>query len=111
MRLALLDPGMLRHQLSLEVMTPLADAHGGHTESWVEVAALFGMVEPVAADSIAGADQSLESVTHRITIRARPGLRSGMRFTRGTRAFVILTAHDPDETGRYLVCRTREEGL
>jgi head-tail adaptor len=34
-----------------------------------------------------------------------------MRFMKGARIFDILTIHDPDETGRYLICRVREEGL
>lgn len=111
MRSLLLDPGLLRHELALQAMTPLPDGLGGHAEEWNEVATLYGLVEPVSAQSAAGADQLLETVTHRMTIRARPGIASGMRFRRGARTFAILTVHDPDESGRYLVCRTREEGL
>lgn len=64
----------------------------------------------MAANSVVSADQMLETVTHRITIRRREGIRSGMRLVKGTRVFAIVTVHDPDETGRYLICRTREEG-
>jgi head-tail adaptor len=45
-----------------------------------------------------------------VTLRFRPDVASGMRFMRGERVWDILTAHDPDETGRYLVCQTREVG-
>ncbi len=107
----LLDPGQLRHELMLQATTPLADGIGGHTDVWNEVALVFGMIEPVTATSIIGADQSLETVTHRITIRGREDVRSGMRFAKGSRVFDIATVHDPDETGRYLVCRVREMGL
>jgi head-tail adaptor len=31
-----------------------------------------------------------------------------MRLTKAGRVFEIVTVHDPDETGRYLVCRTKE---
>jgi head-tail adaptor len=34
-----------------------------------------------------------------------------MRFRKGVRLFEIVTVHDPDESGRYLVCRVREKGL
>ena len=84
---------------------------GGHTEAWSEIALLFGMVEPVSANSIVNADQAIETVTHQITIRKRNDIRNGMRFVKGARVFEIETVHDPDETGRYLVCRVREEGL
>jgi SPP1 family predicted phage head-tail adaptor len=87
------------------------DGLGGHTQAWSEIGSMFGMIEPVTANSIVGADQTLETVTHRVTIRMREGIRSGMRFVKGARAFDILTIHDPDESGRYLICRAKEEGL
>ena len=49
-------------------------------------------------------------MTHRITIRSRDDIRSGMRFVGQGRVFEIMTVHDPDETGRHLVCAVREEG-
>ena len=110
MRAEFIDPGAFRHELVLEAATPTPDGAGGHAVSWNEVAALFARIEPVSAASRFGADQTLESVTHRVTMRHRPGVASGMRFTRLGRAFEIITVHDPDETGRYLVCRVREEG-
>jgi SPP1 family predicted phage head-tail adaptor len=105
-----LDPGQLRNELVLQACTPVPDGLGGHSEAWNEIGLLFGMIEPVAALSIIGADQTLETVTHRITIRKRDDIRSGMRFVKGPRAFDIVTIHNPDESGRYLVCRVREEG-
>ena len=111
MNSVLLDPGFLRSELALQAAEIVPDALGGHGEVWNEIGLLFGMVEPVSANSIINADQTLETVTHRITIRTRNDIRSGMRFVKGSRVFDIMTVHDPDETGRYLVCRVREEGL
>lgn len=104
------DPGTMRTELVLEQATPVPDGAGGFAESWTELATLFAKLEPLAARDRFGADQTLEEVTHRVTIRHRPDVASGMRFARGTRHLAILTVHDPDETGRYLVCRTREVG-
>jgi len=64
----------------------------------------------VSANSFFGAGQTLEETTHRIAIRHRDGVGSAMRFVDGARVFTILTVHDPDETGRYLVCRVKEAG-
>lgn len=50
----------------------------------------------MAANSVVSADQMLETVTHRITIRRREGIHSGMRLVKGTRVFAIVTVHDPD---------------
>jgi SPP1 family predicted phage head-tail adaptor len=110
MRTLFLDPGRLRAELALEASTPLADGLGGYTENWAEIGTVFALIEPVSAAARPGADQMLETVTHRITLRHRDGIASGMRFRKGQRVFAIVTVHDPDESRRYLVCTTREEG-
>ena len=110
MRAEFIDPGAFRHELALEDVTRTPDASGGYVESWAEIATVFARIEPLAAESRFGADQTLEAVTHRVTMRHREGVASGMRLVRAGRIFEIVTVHDPDETGRYLVCRAREEG-
>ena len=106
-----IEPGALRTELSLQAATAVSDGLGGFDEEWSEVATVFGRIEPISADSPFGADQTLETVTHRIILRHRQDVRSGMRFCRADRTFEIVTVYDPDETGRYLVCRAREVGI
>jgi SPP1 family predicted phage head-tail adaptor len=110
MRTLFLDPGSLRAELSLQANTPVPDGMGGHTEEWAEIATVFARIEPITATSRFGTDQAVETVTHRITLRWRNGVAAGMRFARQDRNFDIVTVHDPDDTGRYLVCRAREIG-
>ena len=104
----LLDPGALATELTLETCTPVSDGMGGHAEEWNAIATLFARVEPLAARSRPGAGQTIETVTHRIIMRHRAGILAGMRFVRPGRVFEIVTVHDPDGTGRYLACGTRE---
>jgi SPP1 family predicted phage head-tail adaptor len=110
MAVLFIDAGELRTELALEACTPQPDGIGGFSESWAEIAALFAKIEPVSAESVFGADQTIETVTHRITLRHRDGIASGMRLRKSGRVFEIVTVHDPDETGRYLVCKAREIG-
>lgn len=105
-----IDPGALRTELSLQTVATSADGLGGFTENWTEFATVFGHVEPLTAESRYGAGQTLETVTHRITLRHRADVSSGMRFSRQDRIFEIVTVHDPDESERYLVCRAQEMG-
>ena len=105
-----IDPGRLRLPMTLEAMTAVPDGAGGFAETWTALAALHAALEPVAAERRFGADQALATVTHMVTLRSRPGVASGMRFSTAGRVFSIETVHDPDETGRFLVCRVREEG-
>lgn len=110
MAVLFIDPGTLRTEIALEACTSEPDGLGGFGEVWVETATLFARIEPVSADAVFGADQTLESVTHRVTLRHRSGVASGMRLNRQGRLFDILTVHDPDESGRYLVCKVKETG-
>lgn len=111
MRAMFIDPGALRTELVLEQCSTLPDGLGGHAETWTEIATVFALVEPVTTQAVFGADQTLETITHRVTIRWRGDTASGMRFNRNGRLLVIVTVHDPDESARYLICRTREKGL
>ena len=110
MQSVFIDPGKFRSELVLEDVVRTSDGQGGHHETWHEVGTIFAQIEPVNATALFGADQTLESVTHRVSLRAHPNLVSGMRFRKGSRIFDIVTVHDPDESGRYLICRTREVG-
>ena len=110
MRAEFIDPGGFRHECALQKQVQTPDEAGGYTVAWTEAATLFARIEPLRAASRFGADQALETVTHRATIRHRTGVASGMRLARLGRVFDIVTVHDPDETGRYLVCTLKEEG-
>lgn len=110
MQAEFIDPGAFRHEMALEEAALASNGTGGHAEVWTEIATLFARIEPLVATSRFGAGQTLEAVSHRISLRYRNGVRSGMRFTRLGRIFEIVTVHDPDETGRYLICMAREQG-
>ena len=110
MRMQFIDPGAFRNEMSLQQAALTPDGTGGHGEVWTEIATLFAVIEPITATARFGAAQEHETVTHRITLRFRGDLQSGMRLVKQERVFSVVNVHDPDETGRYLVCRAREEG-
>lgn len=110
MNASFIDPGRFRAELVLEEAAIVPDQAGGHAEDWGEAAVIMAEIVPLRADLRFHATQSIETVTHQITLRFREAVRSGMRFRKGLRTFAIQTVHDPDETGRYLVCRVIEEG-
>jgi SPP1 family predicted phage head-tail adaptor len=105
-----IDPGRFRTELVLERVDDVPDGMGGEVENWSVVATVFVHMEPVSAKSVFGAGQTLETVTHLFTLRQDEDVKSGMRFTKGARMFDILTVYDPDETGRYFQCESREIG-
>jgi SPP1 family predicted phage head-tail adaptor len=106
-----IDPGKLTHELQLEQCVPVEDDVNGSVEEWREIATVWAHIEPTGAGTVLFGEQNLMEISHRITLRVRNDLRSGMRLRKGNRIFRLMTIHDPDETGRYLVCRAHEEGL
>ncbi|WEX07736.1 phage head closure protein [Chelativorans sp. AA-79] len=110
MKRLVIDPGRLRTELVLQAAAVVEDGAGGHTENWGEVARVFAEVVPLRAESRFGVAQFLETATHRVMLRHRADVRSGMRFLKEGRALEIVTVEDADGTGRYLACLVREEG-
>lgn len=108
MNLTFLDAGQLTARLDLESPVETPDGQGGVTVSHAVESSHWARLEPVSADLVELGHVERERVTHRIWIRHAAGVTAGKRFRKGTRVFDILTVSDPDETGRYLVCRARE---
>ncbi len=110
MATAAFDPGGLTARLTLEAPVDAPDGQGGASRTWSAVASLWARIEPVTASVGEEAGGGRVTITHAIWMRHRGDVSSGMRLVKGGRVFVVETAHDPDESGRYLLCRCREEG-
>lgn len=108
MRGAHFDPGRLRHAVDLQQALRTPDALGGHAETWQAVATLWALLEP-SAGVANRADAEEAEITHRVVLRADGRVQSGMRLVKDGRVFAIRAVRDLDETGRYLLCLTREE--
>ncbi len=104
------DAGQLTARLELERATPTSDGQGGASVNWSSVASLWARVEPVSMTPEEVAGQRRGVVTHRIWLRHRDDIETGMRLTKGARHFDIRAIRDPDETARYLVCLCEEGG-
>ncbi|HEX2020254.1 MAG TPA: phage head closure protein [Aurantimonas sp.] len=103
-----LDPSLLRKRLSLQEAALTEDGAGGASEIWVELREISAHVEPVATRDRERFDQREAVITHRVICRATPDVARGRSFLLGTRRLLIRSVHDPDETGRFLVCRCEE---
>lgn len=104
-----IDPGSLNQEVLLEKSSIFAGEAGELDESWSEIASLWVRIEPAGPGPRMLGEQQLPELSHRITLRHRADISSTMRFRKGARIFQILTLHDPDEMGRYLVARVSEE--
>ena len=102
------DPGQMTARLELERPVETPDGQGGATIAHEAVASLWARIEPAGHAVFERASAEAFTVSHRIWIRYRADIAAGMRLSKGERRFVIRAFHDPDETGRYLVCHCEE---
>jgi SPP1 family predicted phage head-tail adaptor len=109
MLLTFFDAGQLTARLDLESPSETPDGQGGVTQSHAVAASLWARIEPVSAEREETGHAERQSITHRIWIRHSAAVSPGLRFRKGSRVFTIQTVHDPDDSGRYLVCRTTEQ--
>lgn len=110
MGIADFDPGRLSARLLLERPVAVPDGQGGAAEAFEVVASVWALVTPLAAKVEERAGAETVEITHEIWVRRRGDLVSGMRFAKDSRHFTVESVRDPDEGGRYLACRCREEG-
>ncbi|MEM9732598.1 MAG: phage head closure protein [Pseudomonadota bacterium] len=110
MKTASFDPGALRHCFEVIGIAAQSDGCGGLVETETAKGTVWGYLKPRRAVQERLADQDVAEVRHTIIVRYRSDLSSADRLRLGNREFEILTLHDPDERGVYMVCETREVG-
>jgi SPP1 family predicted phage head-tail adaptor len=100
--------GVMRQRLSLDAAAESSDESGALQTAWVAVSDIWGQIIPASSGDRFLAHRQEETVTHRILIRWRSDVQSGMRFRLRERTFLVRSAYDPDERQRMLICRCEE---
>ena len=105
-----LSIGALRHRLTLEQTSLTADGGGGVTENWVQVAQIWGAIEPLKGRERVEAARIAGRHMYDISMRYRDDVAPSMRFRLGARIFHILSAEDVGGRGKWLkaLCEERE---
>jgi SPP1 family predicted phage head-tail adaptor len=67
--IAKIDPGQLRHRVTLMRATLAPDAAGEDRETWASVGTYWALVTPLTGRELTYARQVIATVSHRITIR------------------------------------------
>ena len=94
--------GDLRHRVTLQYATRVADGMGGATVTWTDVAEVWAAVWPTSASSRIAADQEASEITHRVRMRYRPDMRASWRLKFGSRYLTVLGMVNPNEKGTML---------
>ncbi|HEX2552070.1 MAG TPA: phage head closure protein [Microvirga sp.] len=102
--------GARSRRFVLEVPQESPDGFGGVVRRFAPGPQLWGAIEMLAGGELRRADRPEQAVTHRVTLRYRPGITAAMRLAAGPRRFAIRAASDPDGCRRDLVCLVEEIG-
>ena len=89
-----ISPSELRHRLTLEQLSRVADEGGGFTEDWVTVATLFAGLRPISGDERYESDRLAGRITHEVVLRYKAGVVPAMRFRKSARIFHIVSVID-----------------
>lgn len=101
-------PGRLSVRLELQRQDETPDGSGGFASTWTAIGDIWAQVIPIGVSPVERAGNRFAEATHRIVVRAENAVSAGMRLRKGPRLFDIDAVFDPDETGRWLVCMSRE---
>lgn len=102
-----LNPGLLRHLVTIEAYTTTRDTDGAAVPTPFALATVWAAIDTLSGRELLSAQQIHAEVTHKITIRYRPEVRSDMRIKYGARLFEVLSPlHDEGRRTRTeLLCK------
>jgi SPP1 family predicted phage head-tail adaptor len=112
MEVRVTDPGSMRHRVDVQDNQPVRSAGGAPVDNWVTWAASINVkIEPGRSREFFAAKQTQAEITHEVTMRWLPGLKSRMRLkyisADGTRYLYFGSIVNVDEAGQWvkMICR------
>ncbi len=104
----MVDPGSMRHRLTLEAPTETDDGAGGVNRGFTPVGTLWAAMTSLTGRESLQQDVLARRITHRIVLRYRPDITAAYRLRLGLRSFEIIALRDPDERRTFLECLCEE---
>lgn len=105
-----MSAGELRHRVTVQSPTKIADEAGGVNTSWADLATVWAAIEPLTGRERFHAQRQDMSVSHRLTMRFVAAVTADHRVKFGNRLFNIRSVINPGERNRWLVLDC-EEGV
>lgn len=94
----MINAGKLNRRILIQQPSGVKDDSGHRSDEWADVVSTWASITaPTSKEVYALGAGFTAQVTHKITIRWRPGIGAGMRIVFRERIFQVQTASDPDE--------------
>lgn len=100
--------GDLSKRITLEYPTRVSDGMGSFTVTWNTAAEIYGAIWPLSASETVKAMAETMTISHRIRIRYRSGIRSSWRIKFANRYFNIVSIIDQNEAHKWLDIMCKE---
>ena len=101
--------GDLNKRIDIQAQTRTPDGLGGFTVVYATVASqIAAAIWPVSATETVQAAMTTMTITHRIRIRYRAGLKASYRILWAGRYFNIVSTIDPNMAHRWLDVMVKE---
>jgi len=106
-----MNPGTLRHMVTIQKTTQTQNARGGTVDTWSTFATRRASINPVKGTEKNANSTVRGDTTHVVVLRYLAGVTTKHRIQFGTRTFEILAALNPGERNRQLNLECREENV
>lgn len=100
--------GRMRKRVTIQRLERTDDGYGGIVETWVDVATVWAAVEPLTGRERYEAQQVQSDLSHKVTMRYRPGIMPQMRLVLKDRPLDIVAVINVEERNRWLELLCRE---
>jgi SPP1 family predicted phage head-tail adaptor len=103
-----LNPGALRHRVTIQSVTRVPNGSGGYTTTWAPVGEVWAAVEPLEGRERIQAMQTDADVSHKVTMRYRAGVTAAMRVLHEGRVLDVVAPpidHEERHQSMVLLCR------
>jgi len=109
-----MNPGLLRHRVTVQSRAAGVDASGAANGAWTDAlgGAVWAAIWPLRGKELYAAQQAISQVETRIRIRYRAGITPQMRVFWQGRVFEVLYVIDPElrHVTLDLLCHEIHEG-
>jgi len=100
--------GDLKHSVTLQYSTRVADGMGGFPTTWNDAATVYAAIWPVSAKETVQAMGVAMTITHRIRMRYRANIRSSWRIKYGNKYYNIVSIINPNTDKKWLDILVKE---
>lgn len=92
----------LRHKVTVQQRTRVADGAGGFEDGWETVVTLWASVDPIRGSERYAAGQVAATATHKFLMRYHSAIRADMRFSWNGTYYNIRSITNVGERDRFL---------